>query len=89
MSDATARIVDEEVARLVNDAHERATRVLADDQELLDRLAKVLMVQEVIEGSDLIAYVKGEKPIPEPSEVHPSGNGRGASGPEIILNPPA
>jgi cell division protease FtsH len=89
MSDATARIVDEEVARLVNDAHERATRVLADDQELLDRLAKVLMVQEVIEGSDLIAYVAGEKPIPEPSEVHPSGNGRGASGPEIILNPPA
>src|SRR5204862_6622158 len=36
MSDATARIVDEEVARLVNDAHERATRVLAGDQGLLD-----------------------------------------------------
>jgi cell division protease FtsH len=89
MSDATARIVDEEVARLVNDAHERATRVLAGDQGLLDRLAAVLMVQEVIEGVDLIAYVAGEKPIPEPSEVHPSGNGRGASGPEIILNPPA
>ncbi len=89
MSDATARIVDEEVARLVNGAHERATRVLADDQQLLDRLAGVLMVQEVIEGSDLIAYVNGEKPIPQPSEVHPSGNGRGASGPEIILNPPA
>jgi cell division protease FtsH len=89
MSDATARIVDEEVARLVNDAHERATRVLADDRPLLDRLAAVLMVQEVIEGIDLIAYVAGEKPIPEPSEVHPSGNGRGSSGPEIILNPPA
>ena len=89
MSDATARIVDEEVARLVNDAHERARSVLADDQGLLDRLAAVLMVQEVIEGSDLIAYVAGEKPIPQPSEVHPSGNGRGMSGPEIILNPPA
>ena len=47
------------------------------------------MVQEVIEGKDLKAYVAGEKPSPEPSEIHPSGNGRGTSGPEIIFNPPA
>jgi cell division protease FtsH len=88
MSDATARVVDEEVARLVNFAHERANKVLADDREMLDRLSKVLMVQEVIEGKDLKAYVGGEKPIPEPSEIPASGNGAGSSGPQIIVNPP-
>src|SRR5947208_15392167 len=35
MSDATARIVDEEVARLVNLAHERANQVLDGERELL------------------------------------------------------
>jgi cell division protease FtsH len=88
MSDATARIVDEEVARLVNFAHERANTALQSDLDKLDRLAKLLMVQEVIEGQDLKAYVSGDKPIPDPSDVPPSGNGRTPSGPEIIVNPP-
>ncbi|MDP9296948.1 MAG: AAA family ATPase, partial [Actinomycetota bacterium] len=88
MSDATARVVDEEVARLVNYAHERANKVLADDREMLDRLSKLLMVQEVIEGKELKAYVGGDKPIPDPAEVPASGNGAGSSGPQIIVNPP-
>src|SRR4051794_3186026 len=74
MSDATSRIVDEEVARLVNAAHERANNVLVGDRETLDRLSRLLMVQEVIEGQDLKAYVAGDRPVPEPTEISPSGN---------------
>ena len=33
---------------------------------MLDRLSKLLMAQEVIEGIDLEAYVTGTRPIPDP-----------------------
>ncbi len=68
MSDETARLVDEEVARLVNDAHGRAETVLADKKELLDRLARLLMVREVMEGKELKGYVDGTLEIPSLEE---------------------
>jgi cell division protease FtsH len=64
MSDQTARLVDEEVARLVNEARDRAREILQKERELLDKLSRVLIEREVIEGSDLRKYVDGELPIP-------------------------
>jgi hypothetical protein len=78
------------VKRLVDEAHERANRVLEARRDLLDRLADLLMVIEVIEGSDLNEYVQGTKPIPTAEEARArlveSGNGRRTpSGPDIII----
>jgi cell division protease FtsH len=64
MSDETARLVDEEVARLVNHAHERAQTILDGKKDVLDRLARLLMVREVMEGKELQGYVDGTLPIP-------------------------
>ncbi len=69
MSEATAQLVDEEVSRLVNRAHDRAREILEARRDLLDRLSGLLIVQEVIEGKDLHDYVDGAKPIPEPADA--------------------
>jgi cell division protease FtsH len=69
ISEETARVVDGEVARLVNEAHERAREILTRDRDLLDRLSKVLIAREVMEGKQLMAYVDGTVPIPTEEEL--------------------
>jgi cell division protease FtsH len=68
MSDETARLVDEEVARIVNEAYDRAHSILQERKDLLNRLSKLLMVREVMEGKELAEYVEGKEPIPEPED---------------------
>jgi len=69
MSEDTARIVDGEVTRLVNEAHDRAREILTKDRALLDRLAQVLIAREVMEGKELLAYVDGSTPIPTKEDL--------------------
>jgi cell division protease FtsH len=68
-SEDTARTVDEEVSRLVGEAHQRAQDILESQRELLERLARLLMVQEVLEGKDLDRYVKEGEAVPDPEVV--------------------
>ncbi|MFL5796658.1 MAG: ATP-dependent zinc metalloprotease FtsH [Actinomycetota bacterium] len=89
-SGSLADTVDKEVARLIGEAHRRATEILEERREVLDRLSKLLMAREVIEGADLDGYVDGTKPIPEPEEI--GRNGRDApteelTGPSITASP--
>jgi cell division protease FtsH len=83
--------IDKEVGRLVGEAHRRATEILEERRELLDRLSKVLMAQEVIEGTDLEAFLAGTKPIPEPSEIAARADADETveiTGPSITASPP-
>ncbi|HEX9235877.1 MAG TPA: ATP-dependent zinc metalloprotease FtsH [Actinomycetota bacterium] len=68
-SEQTARIVDEEIARLINEAHEMASSILEKERDLLDKLSDVLVEREVIEGAQLRRYVDGEEPIPTRDEL--------------------
>src|SRR5205085_10219641 len=69
MSETTANVVDEEVSRMINEAHDRAREILQERSDLLDRLSKVLMTQEVIDGKDLDDFVEGRRPIPTVEEA--------------------
>jgi cell division protease FtsH len=69
ISDALASVVDQEVTRLVNQAHDRARQILDERRDQLDRLSQLLRKIEVIEGADLKDYVEERKPIPEPAEA--------------------
>jgi len=69
MSDDTARIIDEEIGRLVREAHDRALEILNRDRDLLDRLSTVLIEREVLDGKDLLAYVDGKLPIPTKEQL--------------------
>ncbi|MFI1165472.1 ATP-dependent zinc metalloprotease FtsH [Streptomyces sp. NPDC020801] len=50
-SEQTQRIVDEETARLVRQAEERAVALLREHREELDALAELLGVRETVDGS--------------------------------------
>jgi cell division protease FtsH len=65
----TAELIDKEVRRLLDEAHVRAENILIQHRELLNRLSALLIATEVIDGSDLKAYVDGTKEIPDPATV--------------------
>jgi cell division protease FtsH len=69
MSEETARVVDEESARLMNEAHERARVILTKDRRLLGRLSKVLVEREAIDGKELRSYLDGEQAIPTDDDL--------------------
>jgi cell division protease FtsH len=93
LSDDLAALIDEETARLVNEAHDRATKVLTRYRGLLEQLSKILIVNEVIDGPDLQAYFDGSKPIPSPEELEAQiqrnhgAAAPGSGGPDIVLQP--
>ena len=91
ISGDTANLVDEEVTRLVNQAHDRANEILRERRDLLDQLAKVLIATEVIDGADLMDYVEGRKPIPTPEEAEAARDRSPTeelhTGPSIIGSP--
>jgi len=69
VSGHTAELIDREVRRLLDEAHDRAEAILADNRELLNRLSALLIATEVIDGDELKAYVEGTKEIPDPSRM--------------------
>jgi cell division protease FtsH len=60
-SDYTQRLVDEEVHRMVESAHEEVTRLLTDHREQLDRLAHALLRGETLDAPD--AYAAAGVPL--------------------------
>ena len=65
-SEETRRLVDEEVRRLVEGAHEEVTRLLGDHREQLESLAQALLRSETLDALDAYAAagvpVRGEEP---------------------------
>jgi cell division protease FtsH len=92
VSDATAQLVDEEVASLVNNAHARAGEIITRHRDFLDRMADLLMKVEVIDGDDLKDYFEGRRDIPSAAEAAAEQAARAAerravTGPDLITNP--
>ncbi|MEW6657906.1 MAG: ATP-dependent zinc metalloprotease FtsH [Thermodesulfobacteriota bacterium] len=56
-SEATAQEIDREVANLVERAHSRATEVLEQRRETLEKVARVLLEKEVLEGDELRRFL--------------------------------
>ena len=48
-SEETARIVDEEIKRLLTDAHQKVRSCLSSCREALEELAQLLLEKEVVE----------------------------------------
>jgi cell division protease FtsH len=69
VSQKTAELIDGEVRRLLEEAHDRALAILQEKRSLLSQLSALLIAVETIEGDDLDAYVKGTKLIPAPEDA--------------------
>jgi len=58
-ADTSARI-DEEVLSIIKTAHEKATKILIDNKQLLDKLSQYLMEKETITGEEFIKILNNE-----------------------------
>jgi cell division protease FtsH len=65
-SDDTARTIDEEVKKLVDEAYVRTIGMLNDKRELLNSLAEALLKREVLYQNDLVEII-GERPFEVPT----------------------
>ena len=56
-SEDTAQLIDGEVKQIVTHAHQEARRILREQRELLERVTRRLLEQEVMEGEELRAMI--------------------------------
>ncbi len=75
-SDEVAREIDEEIRRVIEDAHDRATRVLQEHMDDLHRISAILIERETIDKDQFERLTAGESeesvfpeetPEPEPA----------------------
>ena len=57
-SEQTARKIDEEVERLVNDAYVRASKLIGENRERLEKLVEHLLEAETMDGRDVEELLK-------------------------------
>ena len=60
-SEVTARMIDEEISRIVRDSQRIADEILRKNIEILHRIAEELLKYETIDSIDLEKILKGEK----------------------------
>ncbi len=72
-AEATQRVIDTEVAKLLREAEERALRLLRERRGTLDQLTELLLERETIDGTDLDALLGR---IPGPREPIGAGGHR-------------
>ena len=75
-AEATQRVIDEEVARLLSEAEERATKLLESHRDALDSVVDLLLERETIDGEDVMAALgkprtREAKPGEEPVVLAP------------------
>lgn len=60
MSDGTAKVVDEEIRKIVENAYARAQQLLTDNLDDLHKLAKGLLEFETLSGDEIKALLRGD-----------------------------
>lgn len=66
ISDETARILDEEERRIVDECHREAIRMLTENRDRLDRLAEALLHKDTLDSDEIFAATGLKKPGPRP-----------------------
>jgi cell division protease FtsH len=66
VSERTAQQVDDEVARVIDTAFQRAKRVITENRPLLDEIAASLLERETLTREDFAILIKGDKLPPRP-----------------------
>ncbi len=77
LSEETARIIDSEIRGIIDKAYARATQILTDNREELERLAKGLLEYETLSGDEIRTVLRGE-PVVRNRPDEPTSAGRGS-----------
>ncbi len=80
-SGQTAVVIDEEIRRLVQEAHERARGILTQHRDRLKRLADALLEKEVLDGDEAKRIVMSDEPSGEAPRVDEQAGGLEQTGP--------
>jgi cell division protease FtsH len=67
-SEATAREIDQEVRRIIEEQHEVARKVVRENRDKLDRLAQALLQRETLDSIEIEAALQGQ-PLPQRERV--------------------
>tara|TARA_B110000495_G_scaffold40013_1_gene32326 strand:- start:3101 stop:3598 length:498 start_codon:yes stop_codon:yes gene_type:complete len=78
-SEDTARIIDEEVQRILVEQEHRAKKTLVENRSALDRIAAALLDKETIDGNDIAKLI----PEPSPNSVESLNADLDTLGPEV------
>lgn len=68
-SDETAKLIDQEVSQLINEAKQRAMLVLKANRTFLDKLAEALLKDETLEETAVDEILSGTK-LPKEAKLH-------------------
>jgi cell division protease FtsH len=82
-SDEIAREIDDEIRRVVEDAHQTAKDILEDKREALDRISKILLERETVDAEEFVGLLEGR---PE-EEVFGTDEEEGPAQPEAAPEP--
>ena len=82
LSDATAKLIDEEIKRLVEDAETECKKILQDNIEELHIIAKGLLEYETLSGDEINDLVKGISPSRDDFDSE-SGSKKSTSTPSV------
>jgi cell division protease FtsH len=61
VSGDTAKLIDQEIKRFVEDARDRATQILTDHRDQLEIVGEALLEYETLTGDEIKALIAGEK----------------------------
>ncbi|MBO4808530.1 MAG: ATP-dependent zinc metalloprotease FtsH [Lachnospiraceae bacterium] len=67
-SDVTAAEVDKEVMRILKECYEEAKKLLAENRDVMDKIAEYLIEKETITGKEFMKIFREAKGLPEPEE---------------------
>jgi cell division protease FtsH len=87
ISGETAQLIDQETRRLLDEAHDKAGRILKERRQLLDELRDLLLVVETIDGDDIEAYATGTKRVPDPDTARREQDERAAAAAAVASRP--
>jgi cell division protease FtsH len=73
-SEETARTIDDEIHKMVEECYSKAKQLLSDNRDKLNQLADILLLKEVIFREDL-EKIFGKRPFPDHDHVMINSNG--------------
>jgi cell division protease FtsH len=67
VSESTRRLIDEEVRRIVEEAHQEVSRLLSEHRDRLDSLTDALLAAETLDEDEAYAAARVERRQEEPA----------------------
>lgn len=77
VSAETKQLIEGEVKRLIDEGYDTARRILMEQAEQFERLAKGLLEYETLTGDEIKRVVAGDKPTPDADDAPPPAAGGG------------